>query len=49
MIAVYYFGGGTFAISILELGKGVIEVRPHPTVTQRTWAATIWISATSTG
>jgi len=28
-IAVYDFGGGTFDISVLEVGEGVIEVKPR--------------------
>jgi len=46
-IAVYDFGGGTFDISILEVGEGVIEVSRPMAI--RTWAATILTSALWTG
>ena len=47
IIAVYDLGGGTFDISILELGEGVIEV--GALTATRTWAATTSTSGSSTG
>ena len=46
-IAVYDFGGGTFDISILEVGEGVVEVKS--TNGDTIWAATISIRSSSTG
>jgi len=46
-IAVYDLGGGTFDISILELGDGVFEVK-SPTATP-TWAGTTSTSGSSIG
>ena len=40
-IAVYYFGGGTFDVSILEIGDGVFEVKS-------TNGDTFWVAKTST-
>ena len=47
-IAVYDLGGGTFDISILDVGDGVFEVQARPTATP-SWAATTSTSASSTG
>ena len=47
-IAVYDLGGGTFDISILEVGEGVVRGASPPTAT-RTSAATTSTSASSTG
>jgi len=46
-IAVFDFGGGTFDISVLEVGDGVVEVSP-PAATP-TWAATTSTSGSSSG
>jgi len=46
-IAVYDFGGGTFDISILEVGEGVIEVKSTNGDTH--WAATTSTSASWNG
>jgi Ethanolamine utilization protein EutJ (predicted chaperonin) len=46
-IAVYDFGGGTFDISILEVGEGVVEVKSTNGDTHL--AATTSTSASSSG
>jgi hypothetical protein len=46
-IAVYDFGGGTFDISVLEVGEGVVEVKA--TNGDTTWAATTSTSASWSG
>ena len=46
-ILVFDLGGGTFDVSLLKIGDGVVEVRPPPAITP--WVAMTGISALWTG